>query len=187
MRELWLRRVAKVNFHSPRSNLPRELTFARDLRRCGCGWIRTTEAEKQQIYSLPHLATLEHTLRRNSLATKKCDARIWVAAVAPLKITNLRYASIFDFGFSLINCSMFSFSRFAERESLLSDSNQRPLDYKSSALPTELKRRLFQQPFSFGAKSDAKVQQIFHSRKLFSQNPTDNPVFRKICQLVLTF
>ena len=29
---------------------------------CGCGWIRTTEAEKQQIYSLPHLATLEHTL-----------------------------------------------------------------------------------------------------------------------------
>ena len=27
----------------------------------GCGWIRTTEAEKQQIYSLPHLATLEHT------------------------------------------------------------------------------------------------------------------------------
>ena len=28
---------------------------------CGCGWIRTTEAEKQQIYSLPHLATLEHT------------------------------------------------------------------------------------------------------------------------------
>ena len=29
--------------------------------------------------------------------------------------------------------------------SLLSDSNQRPLDYKSSALPTELKRRLFSQ------------------------------------------
>ena len=29
---------------------------------CGCGWIRTTEVERQQIYSLPHLATLEHTL-----------------------------------------------------------------------------------------------------------------------------
>ena len=28
---------------------------------CGCGWIRTTEVERQQIYSLPHLATLEHT------------------------------------------------------------------------------------------------------------------------------
>ena len=29
---------------------------------CGCGhrWIRTTEGESQQIYSLPHLATLEY-------------------------------------------------------------------------------------------------------------------------------
>ncbi len=26
----------------------------------GRGWIRTTEGESQQIYSLPHLATLEH-------------------------------------------------------------------------------------------------------------------------------
>ena len=39
------------------------------VSKCGCGWIRTTEVERQQIYSLPHLATLEHTLRRNSLAT----------------------------------------------------------------------------------------------------------------------
>ena len=31
---------------------------------CGRGWIRTTEGESQQIYSLPHLATLEHA-RRN--------------------------------------------------------------------------------------------------------------------------
>ena len=29
---------------------------------CGCWWIRTTEVERQQIYSLPHLATLENTL-----------------------------------------------------------------------------------------------------------------------------
>ena len=44
-------------------------TFALcDLRRCGCGWIRTTEAEKQQIYSLPHLATLEHTQFQRSLS-----------------------------------------------------------------------------------------------------------------------
>ena len=28
---------------------------------CGQGWIRTTEAMTQQIYSLPHLATLEPT------------------------------------------------------------------------------------------------------------------------------
>ena len=29
---------------------------------CGRGWIRTTEGINQQIYSLPHLATLEHAL-----------------------------------------------------------------------------------------------------------------------------
>ena len=28
-------------------------------RFCGQRWIRTTEVERQQIYSLPHLATLE--------------------------------------------------------------------------------------------------------------------------------
>ena len=30
------------------------------MRSGGRGWIRTTEGENQQIYSLPHLATLEH-------------------------------------------------------------------------------------------------------------------------------
>ena len=30
----------------------------------GRGWIRTTEGENQQIYSLPHLATLEHALNK---------------------------------------------------------------------------------------------------------------------------
>ena len=29
---------------------------------CGQRWIRTTEVERQQIYSLPHLATLEFAL-----------------------------------------------------------------------------------------------------------------------------
>ena len=29
---------------------------------CGQRWIRTTEGESQQIYSLPHLATLEFAL-----------------------------------------------------------------------------------------------------------------------------
>ena len=34
---------------------------AADIEEFGCGrrWIRTTEGNNQQIYSLPHLATLE--------------------------------------------------------------------------------------------------------------------------------
>ena len=55
---------------------------------CGSRWIRTTEGENQQIYSLPHLAALEYS----------------------------QY---------LFQCSFWS---------LLSDSNQRPRDYKSRAL-----------------------------------------------------
>ena len=31
---------------------------AGEASECGRGWIRTTEVERQQIYSLPHLATL---------------------------------------------------------------------------------------------------------------------------------
>ena len=56
---------------------------------CGSRWIRTTEGENQQIYSLPHLAALEYS----------------------------QY---------LFQCSFIW--------SLLSDSNQRPRDYKSRAL-----------------------------------------------------
>ena len=55
---------------------------------CGSRWIRTTEGENQQIYSLPHLAALEYS----------------------------QY---------LFQCPFWS---------LLSDSNQRPRDYKSRAL-----------------------------------------------------
>ena len=41
---------------------------------CGQRWIRTTEVERQQIYSLPHLATLEFalisvTISENAFAT----------------------------------------------------------------------------------------------------------------------
>ena len=60
----------------------------RDGYFCGSRWIRTTEGENQQIYSLPHLAALEYS----------------------------QY---------LFQCSFWS---------LLSDSNQRPRDYKSRAL-----------------------------------------------------
>ena len=57
---------------------------------CGSRWIRTTEGENQQIYSLPHLAALE-------------------------------YSQFYYFKVQLFS-------------SLLSDSNQRPRDYKSRAL-----------------------------------------------------
>ena len=70
------------------------LSYFRSLRLSHCGrrWIRTTEGINQQIYSLPHLATLVFAL-----------------------------ISIFS------NCH-------AACLSLLSDSNQRPRDYKSRAL-----------------------------------------------------
>ena len=41
--------------HSARSQ------FRETSLESGCWWIRTTEVERQQIYSLPHLATLENT------------------------------------------------------------------------------------------------------------------------------
>ena len=40
--------------------------------RCGRRWIRTTEVERQQIYSLPHLATL---VSAQSCMVKMCKER----------------------------------------------------------------------------------------------------------------
>ncbi len=79
------------------SSLPRKCsttelkqqTFFCEFSR-GHRWIRTTEVERQQIYSLPHLAALEYAQNHS--------------------------------GISLLFLS------------LLSDSNQRPRDYKSRAL-----------------------------------------------------
>ena len=53
----------------------------------GCGWIRTTEAEKQQIYSLPHLATLEHTLAfgKSRYRMSPCDIRSSIASALRLR------------------------------------------------------------------------------------------------------
>ena len=39
----------------------RELTTTSATVICGSRWIRTTEGENQQIYSLPHLAALEYS------------------------------------------------------------------------------------------------------------------------------
>ena len=67
---------------------------SKENKSCGQRWIRTTEGVSQQIYSLPHLATL-------------------VFALA------FKQRTLFSLIFFL---------------SLLSDSNQRPRDYKSRAL-----------------------------------------------------
>ena len=67
---------------------------SKENKSCGQRWIRTTEGVSQQIYSLPHLATLV-------------------------------FAQLF-FKDQLMFPSSLS--------SLLSDSNQRPRDYKSRAL-----------------------------------------------------
>ena len=50
---------------------------------CGRGWIRTTEALTQQIYSLPHLATLEHAQTISILSRASCRTR-----TNDLEITN---------------------------------------------------------------------------------------------------
>ena len=40
---------------------------------CGQGWIRTTEGISQQIYSLPHLATLVLALSRNYVSIMRAE------------------------------------------------------------------------------------------------------------------
>ena len=84
----------------------------------GRGWIRTTEAEKQQIYSLPPLATRElahngagdGTRTRNLLITNQL-------------LCQLSYTSVKNW------C-------------LRTESNCRHRDFQSLALPTELPRQM---------------------------------------------
>ena len=80
---------SETEFHSPCTNFP-QVTPSALL--CGCGWIRTTEVERQQIYSLPHLATLEHTLRvriPRTAAQLRCIGKS--LGRSALKITNLTF------------------------------------------------------------------------------------------------
>ena len=44
-----------------------QLSYFRIFENCGRRWIRTTEGKNQQIYSLPHLATLVFALYPASL------------------------------------------------------------------------------------------------------------------------
>ena len=108
------------------------INWATSAKSCGRRWIRTTEGINQQIYSLPHLATLVFALWPKSRPK-----------------------------------SRFYFSSFL---SLLSDSNQRPRDYKSRALANWAKEALsfcFALELSSNPQASAKVQRLFESTKFF--------------------
>ena len=50
-----------------------QLSYFRISILCGQGWIRTTEGISQQIYSLPHLATLVLALSRNYVSIMRAE------------------------------------------------------------------------------------------------------------------
>ena len=60
-----------------------QLSYFRILIECGHRWIRTTEGESQQIYSLPHLATLEYALHMICGAVP----RVMTACIGRYRIT----------------------------------------------------------------------------------------------------
>jgi hypothetical protein len=96
------RSLSPISFCPPqRASLLRQ--FVASVGRRGQEWIRTTEVERQRIYSPPHLAALE-----------------------PAREYEVRQETSF---------APHSFKRLSH----LSESNQRPTDYKSVALPAELK------------------------------------------------
>ena len=80
---------------------------SKENKSCGQRWIRTTEGVSQQIYSLPHLATLVFAQYYRTLFSLYRNPRM-IYFNSPTTIHVLL--------------------------SLLSDSNQRPRDYKSRAL-----------------------------------------------------
>ena len=84
--------------------------------RCGQERSRTSEVERQRIYSPPHLATLEPALKTKMPKYKQRNQKVYT----------ISYFVIFT----------------PALLSHLSESNQRPTDYKSVALPTELKWHL---------------------------------------------
>ena len=71
---------------------------------CGRGWIRTTEAITQQIYSLPHLATLEHALRQKLLALGLTTSlrSVVIKALALLPLKNKIYATLQFYFYSFL-------------------------------------------------------------------------------------
>ena len=60
--ELWAENGAQTRDPQLGRLVLYQLSYFRETSlESGCWWIRTTEVERQQIYSLPHLATLENT------------------------------------------------------------------------------------------------------------------------------
>jgi hypothetical protein len=70
----------------------------------------------------------------------------WPLGYLPKRILELGNWEILEMGFSL-SISQLSISKFQNSVSHLSESNQRPTDYKSVALPAELKWRIKCFPF----------------------------------------
>ena len=66
-----LYQLSYFRIDSYRKSFRRNLTSHSEV--CGRGWIRTTEGESQQIYSLPHLATLEYA-QLNFIVSLHADA-----------------------------------------------------------------------------------------------------------------
>jgi hypothetical protein len=129
----------------------------------GRWWIRTTEAEKQQIYSLPPLATREIShiyfsasrgthgeadkyvlyLMKTKLSTvfRQKTAKIWTLFLYPLPALAKRGS-----GRPLKRKQAARPKGGKPARSLFwswwTGSNPRPADYKSAALPTELHQRV---------------------------------------------
>ena len=129
----------------------------------GRWWIRTTEAEKQQIYSLPPLATREIShiyfsaprgthgeadkyvlyLMKTKLSTvfRQKTAKIWTLFLHPLPALAKRGS-----GRPLKRKQAARPKGGKPARSLFwswwTGSNPRPADYKSAALPTELHQRI---------------------------------------------
>ena len=128
----------------------------------GQGWIRTTEGVSQQIYSLPHLATLvlaqqyfkksgrrgsnprPSAWKANALSTELLPQkpktfqvlRMWAKMDSNHRSRKTADLQSAPFGHSGICPTYFQRTTASQHLflSLLSDSNQRPRDYKSRAL-----------------------------------------------------
>ena len=95
---------------------------------CGHRWIRTTEGESQQIYSLPHLATLEYAQDVTSLILFiRKDIVLPDGDSYRIQTYNLLIRSQMLYSVELT-------SHFVLREWALTDSNRRPSACKADAL-----------------------------------------------------